>query len=133
MTQARDIIDQDLATAMHDMQTTIVTMLGSTPGVMAFSRDVFLNIPLITDWKAITACHKQHVNDNLRHANKKQHQYDYALDQNVLKKVHNPTKLGVRTSGPYIIERVHTNGTLSIELCPSATMHINIRRVIPFC
>eukprot|EP00957_Ditylum_brightwellii_P165391 12592616-Ditylum_brightwellii.AAC.1 len=92
-----------------------------------------LNIPLIADWKAITACHEQHVNDNLHCANKKQRQYDYTSGQNILKKVHGPTKMGVRTSGLYIIERVHVNGTLSIELCPSVTKHINIRRVIPFC
>eukprot|EP00957_Ditylum_brightwellii_P148300 11291023-Ditylum_brightwellii.AAC.1 len=72
MTQARGIIDQALATAMNAMQTTVATMLGSTPGVLAFSRDMFLNITLIADWKAITACRKQHVNDNLCRANKKQ-------------------------------------------------------------
>ncbi len=35
MTQARDIIDDVLATAMHAMQTTIATTLGSTPGALA--------------------------------------------------------------------------------------------------
>eukprot|EP00957_Ditylum_brightwellii_P000896 71527-Ditylum_brightwellii.AAC.1 len=93
---------------------------------------MFLNIPLIADWKAIIAHHKQHVNDNLRCANKKRLQYDYALDQKVLKKVHKPTKLGLIPSGPCIIKRVHVNGTLSIELCPGVTKRINIRRVIPF-
>jgi hypothetical protein len=37
MTQARDIIDNALATAMHTMQTTIATTLGSTPGALAFA------------------------------------------------------------------------------------------------
>eukprot|EP00957_Ditylum_brightwellii_P015259 1149233-Ditylum_brightwellii.AAC.1 len=60
---------------------------------LAFSRDIFLNIPLIVDWKAITGHHKQHVNDNVYHANKKQCQYGYALVQKVLKKVQNVTKL----------------------------------------
>ncbi len=41
MTQARDIIDNALATAMHAMQTTIATTLGSTPGALAFARDMF--------------------------------------------------------------------------------------------
>jgi hypothetical protein len=49
-------------------------------------------------------------------ANRKQCHYDYAPGQQVLKKVHNPTKLGVRTTGPYNIEQVHVNGTLTIEL-----------------
>eukprot|EP00957_Ditylum_brightwellii_P208168 15356149-Ditylum_brightwellii.AAC.1 len=108
MTQVRDIIDLTLATAMHTMQTTIATML------------------------AITTRRKQLVNDNLRCANKKQHQYDYALGQKAMKKVHDPTKLGGRTSGPYIVEHVHVNGTLSKELCPGFTKHINIIRVITF-
>jgi hypothetical protein len=37
MTQARDIIDDALATAMHAMQTTIATTLGSTQGALAFA------------------------------------------------------------------------------------------------
>ncbi|KAL7529782.1 hypothetical protein ACHAXR_003150 [Thalassiosira sp. AJA248-18] len=41
MTQARDIIEQALATAMHATQTIIDTTLGSTPGALDFSRDMF--------------------------------------------------------------------------------------------
>jgi hypothetical protein len=37
MTQARDIIDDALATTMHAIQTTVATTLGSTPGALAFS------------------------------------------------------------------------------------------------
>jgi hypothetical protein len=37
MTQARNIIDDALATAMHSMQTIIATTLGSTPGAFAFA------------------------------------------------------------------------------------------------
>eukprot|EP00957_Ditylum_brightwellii_P008597 652233-Ditylum_brightwellii.AAC.1 len=32
MTQARGIIDQALATAIHVIQTSVATILGSTPG-----------------------------------------------------------------------------------------------------
>jgi hypothetical protein len=41
MTKARDIIDDALATTMHAMQTTVATTLGSTPGALAFARDMF--------------------------------------------------------------------------------------------
>jgi hypothetical protein len=37
MTQAGDIKDDALATAMHAMQTTIVDTLGSTPGALTFA------------------------------------------------------------------------------------------------
>ena len=109
-----------------------MTTLGSTPGALAFSRDMFLNIPLIANWQAIVARQEQHVNDNLLRANRKRCHHDYAPGQQVLKEVHDPTKLGVRTSGPFTIERVHVNGNLTIKLCEGVTERINIRRVIPF-
>ncbi len=125
-TQAQDIVDQALALAMHAMRTTVATTLGSTPGALAFSRDMFLNIPLVANWQAIATHHKQHVNENRGQANRKQHQYDYAPGQQVLKKVHDPTKLGVRTTGPYTIDRVHVNGNVFIILRPGVTKRINI-------
>jgi hypothetical protein len=132
MTQARDIIDNALATAMHAMQTTIATTLGSTPGALAFAQDMFLNMPLIADWQAIARTCEHHVNENLRCAKRKQRQFDYAPGQQVLKKVHNPTKLGVRTEGPYTIEHIHVNGNLTILLREWITERINICRVLPY-
>jgi hypothetical protein len=64
----------------------------------------------------------------------KQRQFDYALGQQVLKKVHYPTKLGVRTEGPYTytIEHVHANGNLTTLLCEGITELINKHRVLPY-
>jgi hypothetical protein len=94
---------------------------------------MFLNVLLIADWQAIAHTCEHHVNENLQCANRKQHQYDYAPGQQVLKKVHNPTKFGVRMEDPYTIERVHVNGNLTILLCEEIIEHINIRRVLPYC
>jgi hypothetical protein len=71
VTQARDIIDDALATAMHAMQTTIATTLGSTPGAFVFAQDMFLNVPLVADWQAIGHTFNSHVNENLRRADRK--------------------------------------------------------------
>ncbi len=90
-------------------------------------------MPLIADWQAIARTHEHHVNENLRCANRKQRQFDYASGQQVLKKVHDPTKLGVRTEGPYTIERIHVNGNLTILLHERITECINIHRVLPYC
>jgi hypothetical protein len=65
--------------------------------------------------------------------NRKQHQFDYALGQQVLKKVHNPTKLIVRTEDPYTIERIHVNDNLTIILREEITECINIHRVLLYC
>jgi len=114
------------------MRTTVATTLGSTPGVLEFSRDIFLNVPLVGDWQTVAQNREQFINENLRRANARRRQYDYAPNQQVLKKVHNPTKLGVRTSGPYTIQRVHVNGTITIQLRQGISARINIRRVIPY-
>jgi hypothetical protein len=49
MTQARDVVDDALATAMHVMQATNATTLGSTLGAFVFAQDMFLNVLLIAD------------------------------------------------------------------------------------
>jgi hypothetical protein len=131
MTQARDIMNQALATALHAMRVTTASTLGSMPGALAFSRK-FLNVPLIADWHTIAQRREQYINDNLRRAIRKQRQYDYAPGQKVLKKVHDQAKLGVRTTGPYNIEHTHVNGMLTIELRLGITERINICNVIPY-
>jgi hypothetical protein len=131
MTQARDIRDDALATAIHAIQTTVAaTTLGSTLGALAFAQDMFLNVLLIAGWQAIARTREHHVNENLQRANRKRLQFDYAPVQQVLKKVHNTTKLGVRTEGPYTIEHVHINGNLTILLHEGITERINICRVL---
>ncbi len=62
----------------------------------------------------------------------KRHRHDYAVDQRVLNKRHNPTKLGPQTSGLYRVTQTHVNGTVTIELRHGDTESINIRRVIPY-
>ena len=133
MSKTKDIVYKVLSTAIHAMRITVATTLGSAPGSLAFARDMFLNVPLVADWQTIARKREQeHVNKNLRRVNKKRPRYDYAAGEQVLKKVHNPTSLGVRTNGPYTIDRVHVNGTLTIVLRPGVTERINIRRIVPY-
>ena len=128
----KDFIDEALSIAMHAMRAGVHTTLGSSPGSLVLNRDMFLNIPLIADWKAITTKREHLVNENLMRENSRRHQYDYQPQQKVLKKNTNPHKLGERTSGPYVIDKVHTNGTLTICLNNNTFERINIRRVKPY-
>ncbi len=118
---------------MHAMQTTIATTLGSTPCALAFTQDMILNVRLIADWQTIVRTCEHHVDENLQHANRKQCQFDYVPGHQVLMKVHNPTKLGVRMESPYTIECVHVNGNLTILLHEGITERINKHRVLPYC
>jgi hypothetical protein len=47
-------VDKALSIAMHAMRARVHSTLGSSPGTLVFNRDMFLNIPLIADWHAIT-------------------------------------------------------------------------------
>ena len=44
----------------------------------------------------------------------------------------NPAKLDARAEGPFIIEQVHTNGTVSITRAPNIVERINVRRLKPY-
>ena len=66
------------------------------------------------------------------HENRKHPRHDYAVDNRVLKKRHNPTKLGTRKNGPYKIVQTYVNGIVTIELRQGVTERINIRRIIPY-
>jgi hypothetical protein len=112
---------------MHAMQVGVHSTLGSSPGNLVFNRDMFLNIPLIADWPAISQRREQLILENLMRENQKIRGYDYAPQQLVLKKKWKPKKMGKRTSGPYKTEQVHVNGTVTIQLRPGLTKRINIR------
>ena len=114
--RAKDFIDEALAITMHAMRTGTHSTLGSSPGSLVFIRDMFLNIPLIANWHAVMNRREHLVNENLMRENRKRHRHDYAVDHRVLKKRHNPTKLGPRTTGPYRVVQTHVNGTVTIEL-----------------
>jgi transposase InsO family protein len=129
---AEELIDEALSITMHSMRSSVHTTLGSSPGALVFNRDMFLNIPLVADWHAITTRREHLVNENLRRSNAKRRRFDYAPNQQILKKLHKPTKLGERTSGPYTVSQVHVNGTVTIQLRPGVSERINIRRIIPF-
>ena len=75
---------------MHAMRAGIHSTLGSSPGSLTFNRDMFLNIPLIADWHAITQRREHLINKNLIRENQKRRCYDYVPQQRVLKKNGNP-------------------------------------------
>ena len=65
-------------------------------------------------------------------ANRKRFSYDYAVGDEVLKLKYKPTKGDPRGTGPFPVERVHTNGTLTIRISPHVIERISIRRVKPY-
>ncbi|KAG7350439.1 hypothetical protein IV203_009799 [Nitzschia inconspicua] len=129
---ARQLVDTAIADAVYAARCTYNSVLKTTPGGLAFGRDMILNIPLITDLQQLQKRRQQLVDQRLILANTKRFSYDYAIGDEVLKLTYNPDKLQPRATGPYKIIRVHQNGTLSIQLSPGVVERINIRRVKPY-
>jgi hypothetical protein len=98
---ANDYVDEALSIAMHAMRVEIHSTMGSSPGNLVFDRDMFLNIPLIADWHAITQKREHLINVTLMKENQKRRRCDYIPQQRMLKKTWKPRKLGIRTTGPY--------------------------------
>jgi hypothetical protein len=68
---AAQYVDEALSIAMHAMQAGVHSTLGSSPGNLVFNRDMFLNIPLIADWHAITQRREHLIHENLMRENQK--------------------------------------------------------------
>ena len=129
--QAANLVDEALATTMHAMRSAVSRTLGSSPGALAFNRDMFLDVPLLADWHLLQQRREHLINENLRRQNMKRRRWDYVPGQRVWLKTVDPTKLGLRTIGPFFIEQVHTNGTITIERRRGVLERVNIRRVVP--
>ncbi len=127
------LVDDGLATTMYLMRSTISTVLKASPGALAFSRDMLLNVPLIADWQAITHNREALVNNMLLKNNQWRINYDYYIGQRVLKYDNTiKGKLTVKTSGPFEIVCDHVNGTVTIQLRAGVTKRINICHTIPY-
>jgi hypothetical protein len=128
----QQLVNTALANAMYATRASLHSGIKTTPGAMAFHRDMIMNIPFIADLNLIRKHRQQLIDKRLIVSNRKRISYDYQPNQEVLKLVYKPNKLDPRAIGPYRVNAVHTNGTLTIQLTPYTTERISIRRVKPF-
>ena len=133
---ASDLIDRCFATTMRAIRAASSGALnGFSPGALVFSRDMFLDVPLIADIMAIAKERKVRVNESLRKANAKRLSYDYKVGEQVLVKLMDMSprsKMLDKWEGPYSILTVHCNGTITIQLRQNVEERLNIRRVKPY-
>ena len=93
---------------------------------------MILDIPLLADWNLVRQRRQQLVDNRLIAANRRRFSHDYHIGDEVLKIAYKPDKLTARAQGPYLIEQVHTNGTVTIRLNAHTLERISIRRIKPF-
>ena len=111
---AYQLVDTAIANAVFAHRSSYHGTIASTPGSLAFNRDMILDLPMQADFQLIQERRQQLIDQELVRATRRCFAYDYQPGQEVLKLCYNPKKLETRADGPYTIERVHTNGTLTI-------------------
>jgi hypothetical protein len=121
------MIELALATALHAAQSAI-----HWTGGLVFWRDMFLDIPLLTDFQLIQERRQTSIDDNLRCANLRRWHYDYQPGNECLIIQHYPNKLEPHKYGPFTIELVHINGTVTIRHDPHTTERMSIRHIVPY-
>ena len=126
---AVELVDMVLNSAQQALCTVIHRTLGVSPGSIAFGRDMLLPIPLLTDYNLIRERRQAQINQNLIRENNCRIFHDYQVGEQVLLKIYDPATLQERAQGPYPIEQVHVNGTLTIRLGDNVLERINIRRI----
>ena len=129
---ANDLVDYALATASHALRSSCHRTMGLSPGAVVFHRDMLIDIPFVADMLLLRDNRQALIDYNLRRENNRRRTFDCQIGQRVLEHLPKPAKLGLRTRGPYRIEQVHTNGTLTIRRTPALLDRVNIRRLRPY-
>ena len=112
--QAKQIIDNALAMCIHVTQSSINQTMQTSPGALVFQRNMIFDIPVISYLEAVRNKQQLLINTNLIRSNKRRIHYNYQPGQQVMAVTEDPTKLEPRTHGPYLINRVFTNGTVEL-------------------
>ena len=126
------MVDGALATASHAIRANVSSVSGYSPGTLAFHRDMLLDVPIVVDLVRLRDKRQLSVDENLRRINSKRISYDYQPGQKILKKKHEWTKLGERWDGPFVVEKTHVNGNVTVKLTEGVTERLNIRRTKPY-
>jgi len=129
---ANRLVDTALADCLFATCAAVHGTFKASPGSLAFGRDMILDIPIIADWELIQRNRQQLIDQRLIDANRKRFSHDYHIGDQVLKLIYKPDKLAPRATGPYQIETVHTNGTVTIHLDPITIECISICCIKPY-
>ena len=113
---AKALVYEALPTVLHKIRRDTSQVTGYLLGVLAFHRNMLLDVILVADLMVIRQGHQLSGDENLRHTNAKQSSYNYKVGQEVLKKRHKLSNIGKHWDEPFAITQVHVNINITIEL-----------------
>ena len=132
MAQAIDIVDTALANTQYAIRASIHRTLSISPGAMVFHRDMLQPVPLLVDLQQLRQKRQAVIDYNNMRENRRRQHHDYQPGQEILLLTYEPRKMEPRATGPFTIQTVHVNGTVTIQRGPNMTERLNIRRIKPY-
>ena len=81
---AHHLVDTAIANAVFAHCSTFSSAHNSTPGGLAFQRDMILDLPLIADFQIIREKRQQLIDERLVAANWKRFSHDYIIGEEIL-------------------------------------------------
>jgi transposase InsO family protein len=121
-----------LSAAAYAIRSTVHTTLEASPAQLVFGRDMLLPITFRANWARIRERRQEEMTRNNRRENQRRIRHEYKVGDKVL--LDTPgilPKLRTPRSGPYVVQQVHTNGTVRIQR-GAISERVNIRRLTPF-
>ena len=118
------------------LRTTVPSTIPYSPGTLAFNYDMIMQTKVKVDWELIKKKRQENMLKNNIKENKSRIEHVYKVGDKVLivklrdQRSTDP-KLSKPTEGPYTINRVHRNGTVTIDR-GQYEERIHIRRLKPY-
>ena len=132
LTKEEATFEPFLTACAYALRCTYHTTLKATPGQLVFGRDMILPVKFNADWALIAQQKQESIIKSNTKENKKRIQHEYKVgDKVLLTKPGILRKMLTPYSGPYEVQQIFTNGTLTI-MKGAVIQRVNVRRVIPY-
>jgi len=114
------------------LRTTYHTSLRTSPGQLAFGRDMVVPATYLANWRHVRDRRHKNILYNNARENRKRIDHDYKVGDYVYVLVKDiQRKLAPAKQGPFRIIIIHTNATVTIQRSRRVNERINIRRLFP--
>lgn len=132
--EAYHLMKKAISACVHATQCVVNHTMQHSPGEIVYGRDMFMDIPVIADLKAIRERRQLLIDKNLRRQNRRRYEYHYRVGDYVHVKVYNPRKGEDKLHGPYKIQETRTNGTVVVvrDEEGNVTKTYNTRKLEPY-
>ena len=124
-------INAVLQSVAYGLQATYHFSLAASPGQLIFGRNMIINAVYLANWNNLATRRRNQIRSNNVSENKSRIPHDYIIGDSVYIRKSNIEQKLNPLQGPFVIEKVHTNGTVTIRRSPTISERINIRRLHP--